>query len=287
MDKTGAQSDANLTNHQHTGRRRFLEYAGLLGGGLLLPSGLRSQGPSSPTQTFILVHGAMHGAWCWYKVMPRMLAAGAAAVAIDLPGRGRNPLPRELQTRESFLEAVLRAIDLAPGKVILVGHDVSGILISLAAEAHPEKISRLIYLAAFLPRNGEALPTLVQRDAESLAVKRLVISRDRASMQVREDALKEVLYADCEDGDVELAKLSLVPEATQPFAAPPELSSARFGKIPKSYLICSQDRAVGPTLQRAMSEAGNCDREAVLESGHAPFFSMPDRLVSALLQVSA
>ncbi|MFN0040677.1 MAG: alpha/beta fold hydrolase [Burkholderiales bacterium] len=109
----------------------------------------------------------------------------------------------------------------------------------------------------------------------------------RDSIQLREDALKEVFYADCEGGDVELAKLSLVPEATQPFAAPPDLSGTRFGKIPKSYLICSQDRAVGPALQLAMSEAGNCDRVAVLDSGHAPFFSMPDRLVSALLEDSA
>jgi pimeloyl-ACP methyl ester carboxylesterase len=170
--------------------------------------------------------------------------------------------------------------------VVLIGHDVSGLLISLAGEARPEKVARLVYLAAFLPQIGEGLVALAQRDSESLALKRLVISRDRASVQLREDALKEVLYADCDDEDIALARLSLVPEATQPFGAAPTLSEARFGKLPKSYMICVQDRAVGPTLQRAMSAAGKCDRIVTLDSGHSPFFSMPDRLVAVTLDVS-
>ncbi|MEQ1879866.1 MAG: alpha/beta fold hydrolase [Burkholderiales bacterium] len=268
-------------------RRQFLGLAGTLASGLLFPANLRAQTGTGQNPTLIFVHGAMHGAWCWYKILPRLAAAGVPAVAIDLPGRGRNPLPREQQTREKYVESIVQAVDATPGKVVLIGHDVSGLLISLAAEARPEKVARLVYLAAFLPQVGEGLVTLVQRDSESLALKRLVISRDRAAVQLREDSLKEVLYADCDEEDIALARLSLVPEATQPFGAAPALSEARFGRLPKSYMVCAQDRAVGPALQRAMSTAGKCDRIATLESGHAPFFSMPDRLVSALLDAAA
>jgi pimeloyl-ACP methyl ester carboxylesterase len=254
---------------------------------MLLPAGVRAQSVAGQDPTLIFVHGAMHGAWCWYKILPRLAAAGVPALAIDLPGRGRSPMAREQQTREKYVESILQAMDAAPGKVVLIGHDVSGLLISLAAEARPEKVARLVYLAAYLPQNGEALMTLVQRDSESLAPKRLVISRDRASVQLREDSLKEVLYADCNEEDIALARLSLVPEATQPFGAAPALSEARFGKLPKSYIVCAQDRAVGPALQRAMSAAGKCDRIVSLDAGHCPFFSMPDRLVSVLLDVAA
>jgi pimeloyl-ACP methyl ester carboxylesterase len=264
-------------------RRQFLGLTGVLASGLWLPASLRAQNGVAQPTTRIFVHGAMHGAWCWYKILPRLAAAGVPALAIDLPGRGRNPMAREQQTRENYVESIVQAVDAAPGKVVLIGHDVSGLLISLAAEARPEKVARLIYLAAYLPRNGETLISLVQSDAESLALKRLVFSRDRASVQLREDAVKEVLYADCDEADIALARLSLVPEATQPFGAAPALSEARFGKLAKSYIVCAQDRAVGPALQRAMSTAGKCDRVVSLDSGHSPFFSMPDRLVAAFL----
>jgi len=48
---------------------------------------------AEPSRPLLLVHGAMHGAWCWYRMMPRLRAAGFDARAVDLPGRGRNPAP--------------------------------------------------------------------------------------------------------------------------------------------------------------------------------------------------
>ena len=265
-------------------RRSLLAGAASFGALLGLPHPLYAQQAQAATPAVILVHGAMHGAWCWYKVVPRLAAAGVTALAIDLPGRGRNPLALAEQTREAYLACIFQAMEQINGPLILVGHDVSGLLISLIAEARPDRIARLVYLAAFLPKDGESLMSLVQRDSESLATRRVVRNRDRSVMSLRTDALQEVLYADCDEYDRALAQLSLVPEATQPFGAPLALTAARFGTVAKSYIVCSQDRSVGPSLQRSMSES--CAHRVTLDCGHAPFFAMPDPLVSAMMAVA-
>jgi pimeloyl-ACP methyl ester carboxylesterase len=258
-------------------RRSFLRNAALLAAA----SPLRIAHAAAPH--FICVHGAMHGAWCWYKVLPRLRAAGASAVAIDLPGRGRNSLPRAAHTREAFVASVVAALETAPAPATLVAHDVAGLLASLAAQALPKRIARIVFVAAYIPRDGESLISLAQSDEESLLRGRTVLSRDRAEASVREDALREVLYADCSEEDIALAQARLVPEATQPFSAPPSLSAERFGAVAKSAVICTQDRALGPRLQRAMAGRAGCEPIGELDCGHAPFFAAPDLLAARLL----
>ena len=269
-------------------RREFLAggagLSGLTIAGALLPLELAA---APRSREIVLVHGAQHGAWCWYKLLPRLVAAGHRVTAVDLPGHGRNHLPRAEQSRAAYVDSILSALAECAEPALLVGHDLAGMAISLAAEARPERVAELVYLAAFLPRSGDSVLSLLQRDRESLVPKRSVVSKDRSSILLRDDALHEVLYADCGEEDVALARLSLVAEPTQPYGAPVSLSAERFGTVAKSYIECTADRAVGPALQRAMAAAGSCRRIVSLPSGHAPFFSMPERLTAALLEIAA
>jgi pimeloyl-ACP methyl ester carboxylesterase len=264
-------------------RRSFLSTAACCLAAAVAPGAVLAQAAQS---RFILIHGAMHGAWCWYKVLPRLLAAGRRALAIDLPGHGRNYVPRAEQTRQAYVDNILAAIDESDGAVVLVAHDLGGIIASLVAEARPGRVAQIIYLAGYLPRPAQSVLQLVQRDRESLVPKRSIVAKDRASIMLRDDALQEVLYADCSAEDVSLARLSYVAEATQPYGAPVALGDDAFGRVPKDYVLCAQDRAVGPQLQRFMAEAGGCRRVISLESGHAPFFSQPDTLTTALLELA-
>ena len=101
-------------------------------------------------KTFILIHGSWHSAWNWHKVVPMIEKAGHRAIAVDLPGMGRDKTPITEVRLQKTVDNLCKLIDSIEGKVILVGHSKNGIMISQAAEYRPEKIEKLIYLAAYL-----------------------------------------------------------------------------------------------------------------------------------------
>ena len=79
--------------------------------------------------TFVLVHGAWHGAWCWDEVAARLRGDGAPVVAVDLPSvAGGGDLYDDAR-------AVRRVLDDIPGDKVLVGHSYGGIVITEASAA--------------------------------------------------------------------------------------------------------------------------------------------------------
>ena len=113
--------------------------------------------------SFLLIHGASHGAWCWRDLIPELAALGHEARAIDLPGHGDDPTPRETVTLDSYREAILA--ELRAGD-ILVGHSMGGYPITAAAEAEPDRVRALVYLCAYIPAPGRSLASL--RKAEGV-----------------------------------------------------------------------------------------------------------------------
>src|SRR4028119_2195925 len=106
--------------------------------------------------TFVLIHGAFHGAWCWDKVTPQLEQGGHEVVALDLPGHGEDQTRAIEVTLESYADRVVEALDAQPEPVVLVGHSLSGTVISQVAERRPEKIDKLGYLCAPLLPNGKS-----------------------------------------------------------------------------------------------------------------------------------
>lgn len=232
--------------------------------------------------TILLVHGAWHGAWCWYKIVPRLEKLGHKVIATDLPAMGRDRTSVKRVSLATWREHVCRILDEQSEPVVLVGHSRGGIVISEAAEHRPERIRALVYLTAFLPRNGESLFDLASRRKESLVPPNMVMSEDKASSTFRDEYLREAFYADCSDDDVELARLCLTPEPTLPLATPVQLSDARFGTVPRVYIECLRDRAVTPSFARDMYTAQPCREVLTMDTDHSPFFSRPDELAAML-----
>jgi len=108
---------------------------------------------------FVLVHGAWHGGWCWKKLSPLLRSAGHEVYAPSLTGMGgRSGLLQpgiNLDTHIQDITAVLQYEDLR--EVILVGHSYGGMVVTGVAEKVPERLSRLVYLDAFLPEDGRAI----------------------------------------------------------------------------------------------------------------------------------
>lgn len=103
---------------------------------------------------FVLVHGAFHGAWCWYKVITLLKSAGHKVTALDLGASGINPKQvHELHSILDYFEPLMEFMASLPAeeRVILVGHSLGGLCLSAAMERFPEKVSVAVFATALMP----------------------------------------------------------------------------------------------------------------------------------------
>ena len=237
--------------------------------------------------TFVLIHGSWHGGWCWDKVKPLLTAQGHTVIAPDLPGHGADQTPVAAVTLASYVERVAAVINGQPEPVILVGHSMGGVVITQTAEALPDKIQHLVYLAAFLPRNGESLFQLTQGDATSLVTPNLIVNEAEGWLAIKEAAQTAAFYQDCCPEDVAAAKARLTAqEALAGVGTPVQITPLNFGRIPRTYIQTRRDQAVGPALQQQMYTATPCAQVLTLDTGHSPFLCAPTALADHLLTVA-
>lgn len=109
--------------------------------------------------TFVLVHGAWHGSWCWKRVRRLLEAQRHDVFTPTLTGVGERShlLSRDvnLDTHINDVVNLIRWEELSD--VVLCGHSYGGCVITGVADRIPDRIGALVYLDAFIPRNGECL----------------------------------------------------------------------------------------------------------------------------------
>ncbi len=160
---------------------------------------------------------------------------------------------------------------------------MGGVVITQTAEYRPEKIKTLVFLSAFLLRNGEFLLQLAGGDTEALVLPNLIMAEDQSYATVRDEGIKQAFYGDCSDEDVARAKSLLVPQAAAPFATPVNTSEEKFGRVRRVYISCLRDKAITPAMQEKMYKAVPCEKVITMDTSHSPFFSAPEKLVGHLL----
>jgi len=239
---------------------------------------------------FVLVHGGFHGAWCWSRTIPELETLGHDAIAIDIPGHGARV--HEEATMASRLDAVLAV--LQPGDV-LVGHSGGGLEITRGADAAPDLVSHVVYLAAALPLEGllsrEAL--VYRDDGEKEAdydvtgmLKHLRFNDD-GSMEIADaEGAKALFYHDCEDETVRWAFEQLTPEIAGDTATTP-ISVPRFwaSDMPRSFIVCLQDRAQPRWLADVTARRLGVEPLAI-DASHSPFLSRPAELAQLLVKAT-
>jgi pimeloyl-ACP methyl ester carboxylesterase len=233
--------------------------------------------------TYVLIHGAWVGGWCWDKVVPLLKQAGHQVEILDLPGHGQDRTPIHEITLTTYTKRVCYVLDAQAEPVIVVGHSMGGIVITQAAEERPEKIQMLVYLSAFLVQNGESLFQFASIDTDSLVFPNLILNEEQGYSTFKEEApFKELFGSDCSDEDVEWAKSQLVPEALAPSVTPVHITEGNYSRVPRIYIETLRDRAVSPSIQKKMYTALPCKKIISMETGHASFFSAPEKLVRHL-----
>ena len=237
--------------------------------------------------TFILVHGSMHGRWCWHKLVPLLEAQGHRVLAPDLPGMGEDPTPLSEVTMSTWAECIARLSREAGEQVILVGHSRGGTVISEAAELAPQSILGLVYLAALLlPAGQKAFEAAVTEEARN-AVETGQGASDGLSLRVEPEAARALFYNRASPEDAIWASERLCPEPLAPNVVPLTVTRERWGRLPRAYIECLDDRAVPIELQRAMQAALPCDPVVTMDSDHSPFLCEPRALAAHLADIGS
>jgi pimeloyl-ACP methyl ester carboxylesterase len=224
--------------------------------------------------TVVLVHGAWHGSWCFDCVVPRLQTAGLDVCAVDLPGTSFGADVAEVRS-------VLDAID---GEAVLLGHSYGGAVVTEAG-AHTA-VRQLVYLCAFAISEDESCTNAAADEPDAAAISHegrpdlgaaMIIAEDGTSTLTRAGARK-CLYADVDDATFEWAYARLGAQRIESLSAAPQ--EVAWRTRPSIYVICSDDRAVHPDLQRIM--ARRCTESVECPTGHSPFANCP-QLVADLL----
>ena len=113
--------------------------------------------------TFVLVHGAWHGSWCWTRVRRALQQQGHEVFTPTLTGVGERShlLAEHVDLRTHILDVLnlIRWEELSD--VVLCGHSYGGMVVTGVADQIPERIRSLVYLDAFVPEHGQSLSDFV------------------------------------------------------------------------------------------------------------------------------
>jgi pimeloyl-ACP methyl ester carboxylesterase len=233
-------------------------------------------------KTYLLLHGAMRGAWLWDRLIPILEMSGAAVIAYDLPGNGKRSAGRAGVTMSAYINDVVSYIRKRElSDLILVGHSMSGIIISKVAEEVPERIRHLVYLAAVVPQDGDALIDLLTKERQESLRK---LEGKATELFGPLDALRPNYFTDQEGAEKDFYLKQLTPQPLAAFFEKISLKRFFVLKIPRTYIMGLRDKALPPELTRGFAERlGVLPIE--LDAGHDMMVSRPQEVAEALLRV--
>ena len=231
--------------------------------------------------TFVLVHGAWHGGWCWLRVARLLRDAAHEVYTPTLTGLGeRAHLARpevDLETHVHDVVGVLEAEELR--NVVLVGHSYAGMVITGVAARAANRLSHLVYLDAFVPEPGKSVLDYAGPRADAM--------RESARAQGdgwRIPPLPPERFGVTSQRDREWLQRRLVPQPLKAFEQP--LAAGGADRLKRMYVYCSSP-AMGPFDQFA--ERLREDRKwqyHELKTGHDAMLTAPGDVAKLLLAVA-
>lgn len=238
---------------------------------LSLTQELAAQASPSGVKNVVLIHGAFADGSSWAKVIPLLEAKGLHVVAVQNP----------LSSLADDVAAAKRAIALADGPVLLVGHSWGGVVISQAGT--DPKVAGLVYVAAFAPDDNQSLvdaskafpPTPGLGEAKPDASGFLSLT----SKGIHEDFCP----------DLPLAERKLVLATQGPWAATcttDKISQAAWKVKPSWYIVASEDRMISPDLERQFAKTMKATT-LVVKASHVPMLSQPKQVADFISQAAS
>ncbi|MFQ6393981.1 alpha/beta fold hydrolase [Nocardia sp. KC 131] len=230
----------------------------------------------SSTPTVVLVHGAFADASSYAPVVRRLLDAGVTVVA---PPTGN----RSLASDAGYIASVVRQID---GPVLLVGHSYGGAVITVAG--NEPNVVGLVYLAAYVPAEGESLGALQDRFAPSPLGEALVYTlypiegSSEPGIDVSVDITRfPAIFA----AGVDAALTTVLAVSQRPLAATafgePAAGAPAWAEKPAWGIVASADQAINPDVQRFGYERAGAS-VVELDASHLVMHARPAEVVAVI-----
>jgi pimeloyl-ACP methyl ester carboxylesterase len=238
-------------------------------------------GSVDSTYTFVLVHGAWHGGWCWRRVIALLRCAGHAVFAPTLTGSGeRVHLTRPDLTIEDFatdIVNVMMAEELSD--VILVGHSFGGNSVSVVADRTPERLKQLVYIDTLVLENGES--GFGKLDPAVVA-QRIELAEKTSGGLTMPPPLPEA-FGVTDPGDAAWLRRQLTPLALNCYREPIHLQHPLGNGVSKTYIACSNPvyQPAVPTHEWVKSQPDW--RFLELFTGHDAMVTSPSGLTEMLI----
>ena len=232
-------------------------------------------------KTFVLVHGAWHGGWCWRRVSDLLEKKGHKVFAPTMTGLGeRSHLiggKIDLATHVTDIVNVIRWENLSD--VVLVGHSYGGVVISGVAEQMREAIGSIVFLDAFLPASGDSLATKASQPVRE-AIAGLV--------EKGETAMKPVSAAVFRVNEKDRAWVDAMctPHPLATFTDKISVTGARDRIAKKAYVRAKGYPSVPFDGFHEQLKTNTAWRVYELPCGHDAMVDMPDRLTEILIEVA-
>lgn len=204
----------------------------------------------------VLVHGMWHRP-AHLDVLRSALASEGYVVRV--PALHRGSLARDVA-------AVQAAVDACAEAPVLVAHSYGG-----AVAGHVTGVRAMLLVTAFVLEVGESCASV----AGPPPCRPAIVSNPDGSTALDPGLAPEYFYADCPPEEVERAVALLVPQARGTGRA--EAVACTWRDVPTRYVVCEQDRAIDPEVQRRL--AARCSSSVSIATSHSPFLSRPSVLV--------
>lgn len=241
---------------------------------------------------FVLVHGAYHGAWCWYKIRCLLESAGHKVTCLDLRASGIDP--SDANTIFKFEEYNQPLDDVFSGlgegeKVILVGHSAGGLNLTASLYKYPEKIQVAVYVVGQMIRNTPKVPPDYPIDKGKYDVYYGEgPDQPPTSFVYKKELVREHFYQRSPLEDITLAEMLLRPVPIRALrdAAFPDDHGKEIDEVPRVYIKTLDDNTISQEGQDALINKWPPSALYAIDSDHSPFFSNPFELFGLLLKVS-
>ncbi|KAL6012519.1 hypothetical protein ACLOJK_003008 [Asimina triloba] len=251
-------------------------------------------------QHFILVHGACHGAWCWYKLATLLRSAGHRATPVDLAGSGINPenLVGKVSTFADYTQPLLDALaSLPPEPLCPQMRGLGGISLALAMDQFPEKVAVGVFLTAFMPDSLNSPSYVLDKYFERIPLENFIDTRFAMDRGTRKPStmlfgprfLEQKLYQLSPPEDLTLA-MSLVRVGSlfrEDLSIAPTFSPERYGSVNRVYIICDNDLTIPNDFQHWMVENYPVQEvKEIKDADHMPMFCKPQELCKYLQEIA-
>jgi pimeloyl-ACP methyl ester carboxylesterase len=232
--------------------------------------------------TFVLVHGAWHGAWCWRRVIANLRSAGHVVFAPTLTGFGeRVHLTRADLTIEDFATDIVNVISAEElTDVILVGHSFGGNPVSAVADRVPERLKQLVYIDTLMLKDGESMFSVLD---PAIVAQRIELA-EKTSGGITIPPPSSEAFGVTDPADAEWLRRQLTPLPLNCYRAPIHLKHPLGNGVRKTFIACTNPiyRPAVPTHEWIKTQADW--RYLELSTGHDAMVTNPEGLAEMLIQ---